>query len=229
MNETIRREYEQVFKERADCYRLLSSLYFKEVSEEFIEALSVSSLEFSENKCLKEGFASLKNYLLRRGPDPRTDLAVDYARVFLAAGIYEGEAANPYESIYTSKEGLIMQDARDEVRLIYLRQGVNVNGELNLPEDHLSFELEFLAIMSDKAREALEGDDTETLIENLALQRSFVESHLLDWLPDLFSRIITCARQPFYPAIMQITLGFIEEDRALLDEMLGKSLRRVSA
>lgn len=223
MQDSVKQELSQACKERADFYRLLASLYFKEVSEEFLEQMPLlAGSEASGNEKMDRGFKALRQYSVRKGPDPRTDLAVDYARVFLSAGIYEGDAANPYESIYTSEEGLIMQDARDEVRLIYLKQAINVNDELNLPEDHLSFELEFLAIMADRVQELLASSgDAGEVAANLGVQRAFIDEHLLNWLPMLAQRVKDCAEQPFYPAILDITQGFLEEDRALLEEMLS--------
>ena len=56
-------------------------------------------------------------------PAPADDLAVDYARVFLGAGEANGKAAYPYESVYTSPEGLVRQEARARVRAIYAAGG----------------------------------------------------------------------------------------------------------
>lgn len=222
MDANAKQEYCQVLQQRADFYRLLSSLYFKEVTDEFIVTFGeLPAPDPSDNALLNEGFTSLAKYLARKGPDPRTDLAVDYARVFLSAGVYEGVSANPYESIYTSEEGLIMQDARDQVRAIYISQGLGVDEAHNLPDDHISFELEFLALMSDKARKFVLEDDGCALEENLQVQHDFICTHLLNWLPCLAEKIDACAGKPFYPAVMRITRGFLEEDRSLLAELLS--------
>jgi len=53
------------------------------------------------------------------------DLAVDYARIFLGVGIAEGSAAYPYESVYTSKKRIIMQDTLDQVKAMYVAKGIN--------------------------------------------------------------------------------------------------------
>jgi anaerobic sulfite reductase subunit A len=46
---------------------------------------------------LTEGYRIFEDYFRNPGLDPLTDLAVDYARVFLGAGIAEGDVAYPYE------------------------------------------------------------------------------------------------------------------------------------
>lgn len=218
-----RAELIEIFEERASFYRLLSSLYFKEVSAVFIKELAQMDLPIEDDgSLLGEGYHRLRRYLVKRGPDPRTDLAVDYARVFLAAGTYEGESAVPYESIYTSKEGLIMQEARDEVRKIYIQNSVNVSASLNMPEDHLSFELEFLAIMSDRAIEAVRVNDRDLFTENIAIQRDFIVQHPLAWIEALREKVEACSKRAFYPAIAMITEGYLEKDCELLDEILEK-------
>ena len=62
----------------------------------------------------------MKEYLRHRDSGTRQELAVDYARVFLCAGMYEQLMAPPYESVYTSEEHLLMQDARDSAVAFYL-------------------------------------------------------------------------------------------------------------
>lgn len=57
------------------------------------------------------GYAALTRWKTAPGSDPLTELAVDYARVFLGAGVAGKDAAYPYESVYTSPQGLVMQQA----------------------------------------------------------------------------------------------------------------------
>lgn len=220
-------EFATAFDQRSDFYRLLSSIFYKEVSEEFIERLAGLDLAGQDGGAEFDAAArDLARYVARRGPDARTDLAVDYAHLFLAAGVYEGDAACPYESIYTSERRLMMQEARDEVVKVYRANGVDVNGSLNVPEDHLSFELEFMAIMSDRAaqiarRENVLPSDLAELAVNLGVQREFARTHLLNWLPMLAGQIKKLADQEFYPAIIRLSIAYVREDELLLDEMLG--------
>ena len=227
-------EFSEACQQRASMYRVLSSVYFKEVTDEFIKRIEALPLPDEQDAPeLLGAMRELKRYLLHKGPDPRTELAVDYAHVFLAAGVYEGDAACPFESIYTSEKGLIMQDARDEVRAVYIANGVDVDHELHLPEDHLAFELEFLAIMSDRVAEMLAPDASgpegalaggellKTLESNIVTQRTFVGDHLLNWLPKLEEKVVELSAQGFYPAMMHLTQAYVACDAALLDEMIG--------
>lgn len=213
-------ELSELFADREAFYRLMSSLFFKEVSEELIGTLEGLPAPVDDGSLFAQGWRELKFYLARKGPDARTDLAVDYARAFLAAGVLEGTAACPFESIYTGEEPLIMQEARDDVRALFISQGVNVDEALHLPEDHLSFELEFLAIMSDRAVEACAQEDEATLVQNITLQHTFLRDHILNWLPLLEENLIAVARQKFYPAVLRITEGYAQLDEELLADLL---------
>lgn len=220
MSADFKKELGEVLCGRSDFYRLLSSLFFKEVSEDFLEKLEAQCPSVDEDETLfAEGWKDLRRYFRLKGPDPRTELAVDYARTFLAAGRYEGSAACPFESIYTSEEHLVMQDARDEVRAVYVSNGVNVSESLHLPEDHLSFELEFVAILSDRARDCLEKDDEKALLSNLEAQTDFLQGHVLNWIPNLEESVKAVAREAFYPAVMKILRGYVEEDVVFLREV----------
>lgn len=234
MDTVQRDELCEIMRERSSFYRLLSSVFFKEVTDAFIDRLGTFELpDESQSPRMYAALKELKDYLVHKGPDPRTDLAVDYAHIFLAAGVYEGDAACPFESIYTSEKHLVMQEARDEVRSIYLANGVSVDPLLHLPEDHLAFELEFLAIMSDRAADALsnaKGDDSSaedgsveaSLAENVVVQRSFIDGHLLNWLPAFETKVAELAEQTFYPAIVHLTQAYVQEDAVLLDEVAAE-------
>ncbi len=156
--EDASREDALAFFENARAfYALLSSIFYLELTEEQIDGLAASGFDYPDDGTdMARACADMRRYLARRGANARQDLAVDYARVFLAAGVYEGDTAVPYESVYTSPEGIMMQDSRDEVVRIYAENGLVIPRELNVPEDHLAFELEFMSRVSGRIAEALE-------------------------------------------------------------------------
>lgn len=239
-------ELREFFENAAAFYALLSSIFYLELTEEQIDGLAESGFSFPDDGSeMGNACAALRRYLARRGLSARQDLAVDYARVFLAAGVYEGETAVPYESVFTSPEGLMMQDARDEVVRVYRRCGLVVPRELNVPEDHLAFELEFMGRLSGRIADALShgrdaagpdgaaaedlGDETDGKGGSsggfdagalMAEQLRFIDEHLLNWMPDLAQRVEAFARLPFYPAMMTVAQSYIRENRAVLKEVL---------
>ena len=202
------------YRELADLYRFYGGALVKELSTDQIDILAQG--EFSQESTDEEeaeGLRWMRSYLAHRGSDPRTDLAVDYARVFLAAGIFEGDTAVPYESVYLSEEGILMQEPRDEVVLAYRAYGYQVDPDLQTPEDHAGFELEFMAMLSDRIADAIEaGVDCS---EDVSAQSAFIDAHILSWFPMLRDRVDKFAEYRFYPALMRMIIGAVRENRSV--------------
>lgn len=213
-------ELVQENRARGEMYRLMASVFFRELDEDQIAVLKERPLAAPEQGRMKEGAAKVFRFFRMAPPDVLTRLRVDYARVFLAAGVYEGDTAVPFESVFTGEEGILMDDARDEVLALYRAEDVTVQPTLQTPEDHLSFELEFMAILSDRVAEALAAGQTDEANRLLAVQQSFVREHLLNWVPQLAERVEKFAKEPFYPAFMDYAIGFMEDDEAWLAETL---------
>lgn len=206
----------------ADTYRFLSQMLFKELNEEAISA--VAAIEFPEatgNAHLDEGYRLIRRYFKFSGSDRRTQLACEYARIFLAAGVYvkSEKTAIPYESVFTSPERIMMQASRDDVVRRFARDGFKVNPDLHEPEDHLSFELEYLAHMNDRAVALAEAGDAVGLRANFARQAAFIDEHILNWLPALTEAARGFAKLAFYPGMLLVTQGTAETCREALAEL----------
>lgn len=213
-------DYLELAPARESLYAFLSRVYRVEVTEELL--CDMKSLTFPENGELgafADGIAGLQTFLKKPGIDPRTDLAVDYARVFLGAGIADGSAAFPYESVYTSPEGLMMQDARDEVLSLYVAKGLGLEGENHDPEDHMAFELDFMAHLVREGSDAAATGNTASLALSLGEQRAFLRGHLLNWAGRFCADVAKYSSTAFYPAIAQMTEGFLAMDDNLLEEL----------
>lgn len=101
-----------------ETFTFLSQVFFKELTEEAIEALAAEAWpEHTGNAALDRGYNLLRRYFKFSAGDRRSQLAVGYARIFLAAGVYtqEKRSAVPYESVFTSIEHVVMGDSRDDV------------------------------------------------------------------------------------------------------------------
>lgn len=218
-------ELAQAMEERAVFYRFIGNALLHEFTAEQIGQLKELDLPDLEDAEAQEAYRKAKRYLARAGADPRTDLAVDYARVFLSAGVYDGLTAEPYESVFTSEDQLLMQEARDEVVTIYRENGVDIDPELHMPEDHLGLEFEFIAIMADKTAEALRDADTvadEDFSEPARMvhvQADFIENHILNWIDALIEKVDEFAQLPLYPALMRIAKAYTKNDAALLADV----------
>ena len=201
---------------RAHLYSLLSRLYRVEVDAPLLETLKGLSFPGAANETLAEGYSMLSAYLANCGEEALDDLAVDYATVFLAAGSADGQAAIPCESIYTSPKKIFMQEAWEDVCRIYAEKGLTKGNQYSdLMEDHLALELEFMSNLV-KRRDP-------------ATEKSFLESHLLNWLPEFLADVDKYARVDFYKAVARITLGFLQMEHELLTALTDGSLKQASS
>ena len=201
---------------RAQLYSLLSRLYRVEVDAPLLEALKGLSFPKADNTLLAEGYSMLSTYLAACGEETLDDLAVDYATVFLAAGSADGQAAIPCESIYTSPKKIFMQEAWEDVCRIYAEKGLAKSSRhADLMEDHLALELEFMAALVKR--------------HDSATEKTFIEKHLLNWLPDFLSDVDKYAQANFYKAVIRITLGFIQMEHDLLNALTDGALKQATS
>ncbi len=201
-------------------YAFLARFYRQEVDQELVECMRVvnftSELDVPE---VAEGYRIMDQYLKSAGDNVVVDLAVDYARIFLGCGPKQGEGAFPYESVYTSQRGLIMQEARDEVVAVYRTEGLVRDQVFNEPEDHIAFELVFMEYLCRKVQEALQQGDDETASSYLKKQKDFIQKHLMNWIPGFCDDVERIATTDFYKAVAKITVGYLKMEQELIEEV----------
>ena len=196
----------EVMEQRAAIYEFLSIAYGEEVPLAFLRSLREQGPALDGE--LGDFVASLAGADDAALEAVRTDLAAEYARVFL--GMSRRPVA-PYESVYTSPTGLMMQEARDEVVALYRREGFSVDESMHLPEDHIAFELGFMAGLIRNAMAALDAGDGAA--ERLAaVQESFGAEHLAYWVPALAQDVEKRAATGFYRGLAALTRDFIEAE-----------------
>lgn len=218
MNATELLEYYQASQ---DTYRFLSQALFRELNQEAIDELAAQEWpRETGNEHLDLGYTYLRRYFHFSAGDRRTQLACEYARIFLAAGIYGKDTyvAVPNESVFTSPEKQVMQEARDEVVRIFAEDGFKVDPNLHEPEDHLSFELEYLAHMSERGAQLLQEGDMAGVKRNLKRQGIFIRDHLLNWLPALAKCAREYAKLAFYLGLLEVAIGSLEQSWDYLRE-----------
>lgn len=215
---------EDTLKQRALVYNLLSKLYLKEVDEKLLEMLkSLDYTSFDEDTEMDRGFRMLGEAVAKASPFTLVDLAREYARSFFGAGLPRNTGAYPYESVYTSKDHILMQEARDEVVEMYYGEKLERSQSFSEPEDHIAFELEFMSKLCDKAADAAATSDNKALEEYMAKQKEFFDDHLNRWIPNFCDDLEKLAEEPFYKAAAIITRGLMEEEKEFLDEHAAAS------
>ncbi len=139
----------------------------------------------------------------------RRDLAADHAACLL------GMSARPvsaYESVYTSEEHLMRQDAWERARAAYAQAGYSAAAALRVPEDHIAVELRFCAMLLDRAADYAAAGVPDLAARDTAAQAAFVRDHLAVWVPRFCELLEARASTAFYRGIAQMLRAFVEQE-----------------
>ena len=213
-------ELVSLLAQQAAGYELLGRLFQREVDAELLRSLCEGRYPaHTGNDHLDEGYRGLVVFLNHRGERTGTELNVDYLHVFIGNTQDASHVAYPYESVYTSPDHLLMQDARDAVLAAYRSEMITLVNEHNEPEDHMGFELAFCAVLLRRAAEALAGGDTARAVELVGKERAFVRDHLGVWAPEFAGDVKRIAQTGFYRALADVLLGYLEVDAATMEAL----------
>ena len=196
---------------RSSVYRLLASLFARELSEEnihgFLRGNAGQLLNALETvpECdaiirhLKTFFSNITDT-----EQAGLDLAESYAWNFHGAG---GPHSTPlYASVYLSKSKATHQETEQELRGLLHAQKLTSKISEQEPYDHLSVILEFVAWLDE-----MEGG-VRLRQSAQKLRQEVIEKYLLSWLPVFTSRCSNADRLGFYSGLAKATLTYIETD-----------------
>ncbi|KAB1648536.1 molecular chaperone TorD family protein [Adlercreutzia muris] len=208
----------EALKGRAAFYDLLAAIYFRPLTAEQIE--NIANLDMSEyadmNELFAEGANDISRYLRRRHSGTRQELAVDFTSAFAGTQSWKGRYAVPYESVHTSEEGLMFQDAYHEVFQLYKQNHVAKAEGYDFPHDHLSFMCEFMVVLSDRIAAAIEAGDDAGALEQVNVSAAFLHDHILSWFDTFQELALLLLETRFYRGVLKISKGFFLEDAELL-------------
>lgn len=169
--------------------------------------------EEAERAALYKLFASV----LMREPDEETSMSV---KAMLGSEFTETQKEiaedfrglfrdhlRPYESLYNYPLGdrpRLRGRAAEKVQEIYRSAGLVIDEEIDLIPDHLSVELLFMSYLIERG-----------LLDE---QKSFLEEHLLQWVPAFCDEIKKHARTTFYREVADMLKELLSSDH---DEFEG--------
>lgn len=218
-------EMAQACSERAGFYRFLSRLYYKELDEQLMEQLAETFTvlplddEMSETeRTFARGCNKMVRYIEQRTADTLTESRCDFARVFLGAGSVTDDPVSPFESVYTSEDHLLMQGSRDEMFRILIAAGLNIKDDFNMPEDHISFEFQYLAHLLDVLAQAAASEDVEETRAAQADSREFFRAHIDDWVSRFCETADALAKTSFYRGLIECTAAWVSMEREAMSE-----------
>ncbi len=107
----------------------------------------------------------------------------------------------PYESVYRTEDRTLMSHYAVDVENRMRSFGVEVSDEFKEPPEHISVELEVLKYLY------LIGGE-----EALEEARSFIEDHLIQWVPQFCDCVIKNSRSSFYREVCALLREFLENE-----------------
>jgi TorA maturation chaperone TorD len=190
-----------------EAFRLLSECYFLpdpqvpeklDILEQHIATVCDPALGFIRKmRAAFEGAADVE------------PLKVDFAKLFV--GPYKLFAA-PYGSVYLDDERKLMGDSTLDVKSRYRKAGLDTANSFKDAPDHIAAELEFMYYLIFKEVEAFSTAASEVAIDFVQKQKSFLEDHLVAWVPQFTANIIEHAETSFYRNLAIATEAFLKKN-----------------
>ena len=146
------------------------------------------------------------------------NLAADFASIYLTGAL----DASPFESFWVSDEHLVCQEAMFDMRELYAADGLSVPDWRKRPDDHLVFQLQFLAKRLERIAAGAKIGNAHTVDILWRSLATLLDHHLLRWLPDFTRRISQRSGTEFYAALALLTDVWCEQLRDLVAEHLAE-------
>ncbi|MDR2400448.1 MAG: molecular chaperone TorD family protein [Deferribacteraceae bacterium] len=218
MDKTVK-EYLEL---RTVVYRLLAFPWYKEPTNEWFVKLRkyipVFEKLFEERgeDMLKKGVELLREM---SGQIDEAKYANIFAYIFLVGNAASGiRAVTPHESVYLSGSGLVKQDEWESVFEHFVSEGIGVEKDFREPEDHISAEMHFLALLSEQAVACMD-EDNDRFLQKLRSQTSFLRENISLWVKPLREHMERLTDDPLYLAAANLTAGFIIADTAFIADL----------
>jgi TorA-specific chaperone len=196
---------------RSMVYKLLSSLFAKELDQQLLQELTASQAQaffaqLASDPLLSQDIETINSVLNSTLNSVNTDhalleLAADYCGLFLVGTKH---SASPYASVYlndnaVAKDDVLLFGEQHQQMQTYLKQSqLTVQSEFPEPSDHIAVILAYVA------HQACACDDSTQL--------SFIRQYLHAWLPRFVDRLTSVDTGQFYSAIAHLTLAWVESD-----------------
>lgn len=164
---------------------------------------------------LDAAWRAVANAAPRSGPISLDPLGVEFTR--LLSGLQEGLGPPPpFESVW--REDRLIGESTVAVIDAYTRAGFADIAPEAGPQDHISAELKFVAMLALREAEAWQAEETTAARQRLTQQQDFLASHLAAWAPRWAETIIQQAREPLFAALAELLkAGLDQTERELAD------------
>ncbi len=189
---------------RSGIYKLMSQLFDRELSLEFVRDLQKTGL-----------FELLQNvdsdFTFDTELDDFENLQAEYARLFVGPG----PQVPPYASIYRKddeKAGQFWGETTGEVKRFMAFYGLDLEKSGTIP-DHISILFEFMEKVIRAKITASQAGDNHACLEADKIQKLFFRNYIQPWVERFFKQVLKVKPNSFYTAVVKFADQFIAEER----------------
>lgn len=200
----------QVARQRSQTYWWLSELFLDAPDRDRIAGIVRGSREAARPDSGLPLQDRLDDLVLALEQSDADALAVEHARLFSGLGASYG-ATPPYESMHAENEP--REDRVTNVTAAYREAGFERIDVPAVPQDHLAVELRFMALLAANESAAWGASAVEEARAVLAREQTFLDGHLLYWVPAYCERMASEARVTFFGALARLTSAVLALDR----------------
>lgn len=211
---------------RAGVYGIIAAVYARPADRQLLEILGgwrFPEEMFSRQNVpalLKTGLNALEAWFQEKGQQSSQELteilAPEFTRLFRGID-RRASPPPPYESVYVDG-GRLYGPSTGKVGAKLEQFGLKA--ETGEPPDHISLELELMRFLC--TSEAAAWREHEQAAEWLREQSSFLNEHLLNWVPSFCDNVRKSDKTAFYKAFAGITEGWLEYERETIDGLIDR-------
>ncbi len=205
---------EEIAEGRSRLYLILSRVFLKEVSPEFLRSMREKGfVEYLKGLGIDLG----EDFANKEEKELLEELAAEYTQLFIAPA-----GASPYESVW--KKGLLMQEPAAEALAFYKRCGFKLPEDFKGFPDQIGVELSFLGHLTREEARAWKEGDERLATEVMKLEREFLKKHLRKWVFDFLDCVMAITKLPFYREMARLTKEFLKGEMEDLGIKLDRSV-----
>ncbi len=222
------KELKDLHTARGRIYAFFGNVFMMQPDETFfqmIEEMAAQLAVLSSNKDISYGVDLLNRFMAEKsacyGADA-DDFNMNIQRKYTYIMCLP-ENTPQEESYYTSSEHLLNQEAHDEMVNLFAKYNIALNDNSRFTHDHIGIELKFMSFLSYKSGQ--ECGDSALYHPLLNEQYNFHINHFDKWLEDFFKNVSKSAGEEdlLYNGLIYAAKGFIQEDKAVLNQLLLNS------
>ena len=215
---------------RSRMYRMAASVFAVEPSLQMLEDAVAGAAHAKSEDCILPCERALLEHLAGLEGESfevvRTRIATEYAELFVGP---RPPLAPLYESLYAGYPRRLFSETTAQVRRFYQRFGLAVEKRNQIPDDHISFELEFLADLCEREAQAQDCGDAGAADGLRRAELEFIALHLGLWIGDFADRIEDAWCGDYYAAWSRFAAEFVAEDDGYLQTGLCDANAREKA